>query len=432
MATHNVNSGLFADIVPNSAAIDAHTHVTPAFAADTTSEGSLLLPSSESSGISSGPSSVASDSDDGKSVTVHCPDAALSLSSRMRRRSRKPATRLQDQPYHHHQEHQHQHQSMAKDRAAIIDYQVDAQHEHIMINASDAQLGTTESACLVSPSSGEATAPQGTARKKRVAHTKEAITLLKDWLLSEEHVHNPYPTETEKKELMRLTGLDKKQLTNWFTNARKRIWQPRYGPTPKSKKGDDYDDGGHSGTNGGGRSISLAGGNLHPAAVAEPASPASPTAMPGSRIVTVPVLDPVHKQERAMGAAAAVAPELVTPQQRKRNRNPAPSLEPMELDAVEPLVGSAARSDPSPRAPKTPRLEHEYVLSHAHAHSLPTIAAVSRATPEAEVHLSDMNIFDFQETQRFGDQMIHPLSPVNGFDDTLGSPVECVWLESSH
>ena len=34
---------------------------------------------------------------------------------------------------------------------------------------------------------------------------------------------------------MDATGLDRKQLTNWFTNARKRIWQPRYGKLPKQK-----------------------------------------------------------------------------------------------------------------------------------------------------------------------------------------------------
>ena len=65
-----------------------------------------------------------------------------------------------------------------------------------------------------------------------------AVKVLKAWLLSEEHFHKPYPTTEEKLELVRRTGIQAKQLTNWFTNARKRIWQPRYGPTPKSKRGD--------------------------------------------------------------------------------------------------------------------------------------------------------------------------------------------------
>jgi len=89
------------------------------------------------------------------------------------------------------------------------------------------------------PSSSSFAPPESPGgRKKRVAHAKEAILTLREWLLSDEHVDNPYPTEAEKQTLMEQTGLDKKQLTNWFTNARKRIWQPRYGPTPKSKRGD--------------------------------------------------------------------------------------------------------------------------------------------------------------------------------------------------
>ena len=58
-------------------------------------------------------------------------------------------------------------------------------------------------------------------------HQKEVVRLLKGWLLSDEHVNNPYPTETEKAELMDATGLSRKQLCNWFVNARKRVLQPR-------------------------------------------------------------------------------------------------------------------------------------------------------------------------------------------------------------
>ena len=48
----------------------------------------------------------------------------------------------------------------------------------------------------------------GGGRKKRVAHTQEVITVLKEWLLSDEHVDNPYPTEAEKKVRHRATTCD--------------------------------------------------------------------------------------------------------------------------------------------------------------------------------------------------------------------------------
>ena len=54
----------------------------------------------------------------------------------------------------------------------------------------------------------------------------QSIRILKDWLLSEEHFTHPYPTTSEQAKLMASTGVSKKQLKNWFTNARRRIWKP--------------------------------------------------------------------------------------------------------------------------------------------------------------------------------------------------------------
>jgi hypothetical protein len=45
-------------------------------------------------------------------------------------------------------------------------------------------------------------------------------------LLSPEHFTHPYPTPQDQAMLMQKTGIDKKQLKNWFTNARRRIWKP--------------------------------------------------------------------------------------------------------------------------------------------------------------------------------------------------------------
>ncbi|KAF0909981.1 hypothetical protein E2562_001231 [Oryza meyeriana var. granulata] len=50
--------------------------------------------------------------------------------------------------------------------------------------------------------------------------------LLQWWHL---HYRWPYPSETEKAALVESTGLDKKQITNWFINQRKRHWKP---PSP--------------------------------------------------------------------------------------------------------------------------------------------------------------------------------------------------------
>lgn len=53
-----------------------------------------------------------------------------------------------------------------------------------------------------------------------------AVSVLKAWLLSPEHFTHPYPTPQDQAMLMQKTGIDKKQLKNWFTNARRRIWKP--------------------------------------------------------------------------------------------------------------------------------------------------------------------------------------------------------------
>mmetsp|Transcript_9691 Transcript_9691/g.19674 ORF Transcript_9691/g.19674 Transcript_9691/m.19674 type:complete len:668 (+) Transcript_9691:421-2424(+) len=53
-----------------------------------------------------------------------------------------------------------------------------------------------------------------------------AVATLKAWLLSPAHFNHPYPSPTEQQQLMAKTGIDKKQLKNWFTNARRRIWKP--------------------------------------------------------------------------------------------------------------------------------------------------------------------------------------------------------------
>ncbi|GAA0165549.1 homeodomain transcription factor [Lithospermum erythrorhizon] len=51
-----------------------------------------------------------------------------------------------------------------------------------------------------------------------------SVTILRSWLF--EHFLNPYPNESEKLILASQTGLTKNQVSNWFINARVRLWKP--------------------------------------------------------------------------------------------------------------------------------------------------------------------------------------------------------------
>ncbi|TLD33360.1 hypothetical protein PspLS_00368 [Pyricularia sp. CBS 133598] len=57
-------------------------------------------------------------------------------------------------------------------------------------------------------------------RKRRGNLPKETTDKLRAWFLA--HLSHPYPTEDEKQELMRQTGLQMNQISNWFINARRR------------------------------------------------------------------------------------------------------------------------------------------------------------------------------------------------------------------
>ncbi|EOY17983.1 hypothetical protein QUC31_006669 [Theobroma cacao] len=52
----------------------------------------------------------------------------------------------------------------------------------------------------------------------------QAVAVLKTWLF--EHFLHPYPTDSEKLMLARQTGLSRTQVSNWFINARVRLWKP--------------------------------------------------------------------------------------------------------------------------------------------------------------------------------------------------------------
>nr|ADK26526.1 KNOTTED1-like protein [Petunia x hybrida] len=61
-------------------------------------------------------------------------------------------------------------------------------------------------------------------KKKKGKLPKDARQKLLSWW--ELHYKWPYPSESEKVALAESTGLDQKQINNWFINQRKRHWKP--------------------------------------------------------------------------------------------------------------------------------------------------------------------------------------------------------------
>ncbi|KAK1326245.1 Homeobox protein knotted-1-like 6 [Acorus calamus] len=61
-------------------------------------------------------------------------------------------------------------------------------------------------------------------KKKKGKLPNEARQMLLDWWNL--HYKWPYPTEADKIALAESTGLDQKQINNWFINQRKRHWKP--------------------------------------------------------------------------------------------------------------------------------------------------------------------------------------------------------------
>ncbi|KAI0504779.1 hypothetical protein KFK09_015732 [Dendrobium nobile] len=53
---------------------------------------------------------------------------------------------------------------------------------------------------------------------------ENSVTILRAWLF--EHFLHPYPNDSEKLMLSKQTGLTRSQVSNWFINARVRLWKP--------------------------------------------------------------------------------------------------------------------------------------------------------------------------------------------------------------
>jgi hypothetical protein len=78
-----------------------------------------------------------------------------------------------------------------------------------------------------SSKSSSKTGKSGKGQRKSSSLPSETVEYLKAWMMSPEHIAHPYPTEPEKANIMADTGIELKQLSNWFVNNRKRYWKPR-------------------------------------------------------------------------------------------------------------------------------------------------------------------------------------------------------------
>ncbi|XP_044474920.1 BEL1-like homeodomain protein 11 [Mangifera indica] len=67
-----------------------------------------------------------------------------------------------------------------------------------------------------------------------------SVSILRSWLF--EHFLHPYPNDSEKLMLASQTGLTKNQVSNWFINARVRLWKPMIEEMYKEEFADSSDD----------------------------------------------------------------------------------------------------------------------------------------------------------------------------------------------
>lgn len=76
-------------------------------------------------------------------------------------------------------------------------------------------------AVMARPISADVGVAKGAATRGR-PHKSARVQILKSWF--DEHSQDPYPTPAEKEALAFETGMEIKQIDNWFTNHRKRHW----------------------------------------------------------------------------------------------------------------------------------------------------------------------------------------------------------------
>ncbi|KAJ4762585.1 BEL1-like homeodomain protein 4 [Rhynchospora pubera] len=68
---------------------------------------------------------------------------------------------------------------------------------------------------------------------------ERSVNILRSWLF--EHFLHPYPSDADKHLLARQTGLSRNQVSNWFINARVRLWKPMIEEMYQQEFKDDSD-----------------------------------------------------------------------------------------------------------------------------------------------------------------------------------------------
>jgi homeobox protein TGIF1 len=102
----------------------------------------------------------------------------------------------------------------------LLEREVDAL-DSTVVRVTSAFLNTSKRVYPGSSSENSYFIDADQKKKKRANFPKKVTRALRAWL--KEHKANPYPTELEKMQLSKETGLKKLQISNWFINARRRI-----------------------------------------------------------------------------------------------------------------------------------------------------------------------------------------------------------------
>uniref|UniRef100_A0A0E0F9N8 Homeobox domain-containing protein n=1 Tax=Oryza meridionalis TaxID=40149 RepID=A0A0E0F9N8_9ORYZ len=109
------------------------------------------------------------------------------------------------------------------------------------------QLGMVHAAAAGGPAGGGWRPQRGLPER--------AVSVLRAWLF--EHFLHPYPKDSDKVMLAKQTGLTRSQVSNWFINARVRLWKPMveemYAEETKAKE-EEHDAAAAAGGDGGGGS----------------------------------------------------------------------------------------------------------------------------------------------------------------------------------